>query len=172
MCISSFSNCIVGPKDPTAAADDLFSGYKKAVMKTRGPGKIPREDAILVQGVRNTAGDDTTSEPRGRNATPGAPVKASMSDGASRNQGGTVEYFVSHPCFVRGWEFFIPSPSLPLRGGGPKGRRGHRRADRICKGGYYPPAILQRKMISTQAIIPILVPCRIRAPFRSSNLLQ
>ena len=71
--------------------------YKKAVMKTRGPGKIPREDAILVQGSRNPAGDDTTSEPQGRNALPGAPVKASMSDSASCNQGGTVEYFVSHP---------------------------------------------------------------------------
>jgi hypothetical protein len=35
---------------------------QKAVMKTRGPGKIPREDAILVQGARNPAGDDTTSE--------------------------------------------------------------------------------------------------------------
>ena len=31
-------------------------------MKTRGPGKIPREDAVLVQGFRNPAGDDTTSE--------------------------------------------------------------------------------------------------------------
>ena len=39
----------------------------------------------------------TASEPRGRNALPGAPVTASMSDGFCRNQGGTVEYFVSHP---------------------------------------------------------------------------
>ena len=36
--------------------------YKKAVMKTCGSGKIPREDADLVQGARNPAGDDTTSE--------------------------------------------------------------------------------------------------------------
>ena len=66
--------------------------YKKAVMKTRDPGKIPREGAILVQGIRNTAGDDTTSEPRGRNAPTGAPVKASMSGFFGSNQGGTVEY--------------------------------------------------------------------------------
>ena len=70
---------------------------QKAVTKTRGPGKIPREGAILVQGIRNTAGDDTTSELRGRNAPTGAPVKASMSGRAICNQGGTVEYFVSHP---------------------------------------------------------------------------
>ena len=42
--------------------------------------------------------DDTTSEPFAGNGKPGAPVKASMSGGVFRhNQGGTVEYFVSHP---------------------------------------------------------------------------
>ena len=65
----------------------------------------------MLQGLRIPAADDTTSEPQGRNALPGAPVKASMSDGASRNQGGTVEYFVSHPCFVRGWDYFYALPS-------------------------------------------------------------
>ena len=60
-------------------------------------GKIPREDAALVQGIRTPAEDDTTSELCGRNATPGAPVIVPMSDGFCRNQGGTVEYFVSHP---------------------------------------------------------------------------
>ncbi len=40
---------------------------------------------------------DTTSELRVGNGPTGAPVIASMSDGESRNQGGTVEYFVSHP---------------------------------------------------------------------------
>ena len=35
---------------------------------------------------------DTTSEPLTGNGQTGAPVKASMSDGESRNQGGTVEY--------------------------------------------------------------------------------
>ena len=37
----------------------------------------------MVKGFRNTARHDTTSEPQGRNALPGAPVKASMSDGFS-----------------------------------------------------------------------------------------
>lgn len=47
----------------------------------------------LVQGDRNPAGDDTTSELWGRNAPPGAPVTASMSGSAMQgNQGGTVEY--------------------------------------------------------------------------------
>ena len=79
-------------------------------MKTRADRKIPREVATLVQGNCTPADSDTTSEPQVGNGLPGAPVKASMSDGLRRNQGGTVEYFVSHPCFVRGWEFFIPSP--------------------------------------------------------------
>ena len=54
---------------------------QKSCDEDMRPGKIPREDAILVQGGRNPAGNDTTSEPRGRNAPTGAPVKASMSDG-------------------------------------------------------------------------------------------
>ena len=51
----------------------------------------------MVQGFCNTAEDDTTSEPQIGNGLPGAPVIVPMSDGESRNQGGTVEYFVSHP---------------------------------------------------------------------------
>ena len=40
----------------------------------------------------------TASEPQVGNGPPGAPVNASMSDGGfHRNQGGTVDYFVSHP---------------------------------------------------------------------------
>ena len=66
-------------------------------MKTCRCGKIPREDAILVQGICTPAAVDTTSEPQTGNGLPGTPVKASMSDGLCRNQGGTVEYFVSHP---------------------------------------------------------------------------
>ena len=51
----------------------------------------------MVKGFCKTAFCDTTSELQGRNVLSGAPVKASMSDGNCRNQGGTVEYFVSHP---------------------------------------------------------------------------
>ena len=63
-------------------------------------GKIPREDAALVKGIRTPAVSVTTSEPRVGNVPPGAPVTASMSGSAVQgNQGGTVEYcfFVSHP---------------------------------------------------------------------------
>ena len=69
----------------------------KAVTKTSVSGKIPREEFTLVQEFRTPAGNDTTSELPGGNSRTGAPVKASMSDSASCNQGGTVEYFVSHP---------------------------------------------------------------------------
>ena len=43
--------------------------------------KESQRGARLVQGFRSPAGEDTTSEPQGRNAPPGTPVKASMSDG-------------------------------------------------------------------------------------------
>jgi len=66
-------------------------------MKTRLPGKIPRERYIWCKYLVTLPGKDTTSELRGRNAPPGAPVTVPMSDGLCRNQGGTVEYFVSHP---------------------------------------------------------------------------
>ena len=70
----------------------------KAVTKTRIFSRIPREGAILVQGICNTAEHDTTSEPTVGNSRPGTPVIVSMSGTALRcNQGGTVEYFVSHP---------------------------------------------------------------------------
>ena len=59
----------------------IFFLWLKAVMKTCVSGKIPREDAILVQGIRTPAGNDTTSEPPVGNVRTGAPVKASMSDG-------------------------------------------------------------------------------------------
>ena len=48
---------------------------------TRVSGKFPREYAVMVQGVRTPAEDDTTSEPPGGNTGTGTPVKASMSDG-------------------------------------------------------------------------------------------
>ena len=56
-------------------------------------GKILREGAALVKGIRTPAVSVTTSEPRVGNVPPGAPVTASMSGSAVRgNQGGTVEY--------------------------------------------------------------------------------
>ena len=63
-----------------------------------------------MQGFRTPAGTDTTSEPHGGNAMPGAPVTASMSDGPGRNQGGTVEYICIPPLIFQGWDIFMPSP--------------------------------------------------------------
>ena len=65
----------------------------------------------MVKGICTPAWIDTTSEPPVGNGRTGAPVIVPMSDGASRNQGGTVEYFVSHPCFVRGWDYFFTFPA-------------------------------------------------------------
>ena len=65
-------------------------------MKTRAARKTLREEPVGGKAPGHCQ-SDTTAEPQGRNALPGAPVKASMSDGYGRNQGGTVEYFVSHP---------------------------------------------------------------------------
>ena len=52
----------------------------------------------MLEGCCIPDSSHTASEPQAGNGLPGAPVKASMSDGVfCRNQGGTVEYFVSHP---------------------------------------------------------------------------
>ena len=85
----------------------MLNSLQKAVTKTRLRSKIPREDATLVQGIRTPAAVDTTSELTVGNGCSGAPVTASMSDGFCRNQGGTVDYFVSHPWFFRGGYFYI-----------------------------------------------------------------
>ena len=69
----------------------------------------------MLQGPRTPAGMDTTSEPRVGNGLPCTPVKAPMSDGESRNQGGTVEYFCIPPLFVQGVGFFMPSPEREIR---------------------------------------------------------
>ena len=102
-------------------------------MKTRLSGKILREKRIMVKAFCTPAGWDTTSEPQGRNALPGAPVKAfgqlekslsfrsvcdrksifqadPMSDGFGRNQGGTVEYICIPPLIRSGVGFFVPIP--------------------------------------------------------------
>jgi len=54
----------------------------------------------LVQGFRAPAEKDTTSEPQGRNAPPGAPVTASMSGSYYEQPGwnrGILHVTVSHP---------------------------------------------------------------------------
>ena len=54
---------------------------------------------------------DTTSEPLTGNGQTGAPVKASMSDGESRNQGGTVEYDLYPTPEFQGMGFFYTLPN-------------------------------------------------------------
>ena len=78
----------------------------------------------MLRGRRIPASLHTASEPQARNGLPGAPVKASMSDGGfRRNQGGTVEYFCIPPLILfRGWVFFIPF-SRNHKGGKPNGKR-------------------------------------------------
>ena len=76
------------------------------------PGKIPREEAILVQGFRTPAHADTTSEQPIGNGWTCAPVTAPMSDGFCRNQGGTVEYFSIPPLIFRGWGIFYTLPNV------------------------------------------------------------
>ena len=66
-------------------------------MKTRLPGKIPRERYIWCKYFVTLPGKDTTSELPVGNGWTGAPVIVPMSGEEIRNQGGTVEYFVSHP---------------------------------------------------------------------------
>ena len=49
------------------------------------------------------------------NAMPGAPVTASMSDGESRNQGGTVEYICIPPLIFQGMGYFFTLPNSKRR---------------------------------------------------------
>ena len=73
--------------------------------------KDSQREIRMVRGSRTPAASDTTSEPPGGNARTGAPVKASMSDGLCRNQGGTVECFCIPPLIFQGWDIFIcPKP--------------------------------------------------------------
>ena len=71
----------------------------------------------MVQGGCTPAGDDTTSEPQGRNALTGAPVKASMSGSYQSNQGGTVEYCLLciPPLIFQGMGIFYTFPTSKRR---------------------------------------------------------
>ena len=63
-----------------------------------------------MQGVCTPAGGDTTSELPVGNGRTGAPVTVPMSDGAGRNQGGTVEYFCIPPLYRQGMGLFLYPP--------------------------------------------------------------
>ena len=64
-----------------------------------------------MKGAGTPTFSDTTSEPSGGNTGSGAPVKASMSDGLRRNQGGTVEYICIPPLIFQGVGIFYTFPS-------------------------------------------------------------
>ena len=66
-------------------------------MKTRAAVRFPEREPPVLKDSCTPAKSVTTSELHGRNAMPGSPVSASMSGSLVCNQGGTVEYFVSHP---------------------------------------------------------------------------
>ena len=75
----------------------IFSLDKSCDEDTRSR-KDSQRGCRMVQGFRNPAGNDTTSEPQGRNALPGAPVNASMSDGLTAvTRVEPWNTFVSHP---------------------------------------------------------------------------
>ena len=65
-------------------------------MKTCAARKTLREEPVGGKAPGHCQ-SDTTSELQIGNGLPGVPVIVPMSDGVCRNQGGTVEYFVSHP---------------------------------------------------------------------------
>ena len=76
----------------------------------------------MVKGICNPADSATTSELWGRNASPGAPVIASMSDGnaVTRVEPWNTDLYPT-PDFVQGVGIFIPSPKS--KGGISNGKR-------------------------------------------------
>ena len=83
------------------------------------PGKIPREDAILVKGTRSPAAGDTTSELQVGNVLPGAPVMASMSGSAKAGQPGwnrgILLFYCIPPLIFQGMGYFFTLPKKDTR---------------------------------------------------------
>ena len=71
--------------------------------------KLPREVSVGEK-ILQTCAVHTTFEPSIGNGRSGTPVKASMSDGICRNQGGTVEYFCIPPLSFQGMGIFYAFP--------------------------------------------------------------
>ena len=76
---------------------------------------MPREEPTWCNGSALGTRLDTTSEPLTGNGQTGAPVKAPMSDGESRNQGGTVEYFCIPPLIFQGVGIFYTFSQIKRR---------------------------------------------------------
>ena len=67
----------------------------------------------MVQGIRNPAGKDTTSEPRVRKCHAGcARYSANEWLCVQSNQGGTVEYICIPPLFRQGMGIFYTLPQV------------------------------------------------------------
>ena len=74
--------------------------------------KVPREDAVLVKSICFLLFAIPLLSCMCGNAIPGAPVKASMSGEAIRNQGGTVEYICIPPLIFIGGGYFYAFPQI------------------------------------------------------------
>ena len=81
-----------------------------AVTKTRVTGKIPREASVWCKDAVPLPVTIPLPSRVCGNATPVAPVIEPMSDGVSRNQGGTVEYFCIPPLILQGVGIFYTLP--------------------------------------------------------------
>ena len=83
-------------------------------MKTCVPGKILQRGSRLLQGLRNPAGHDTTSELPAGNGRTGAPVTASMSDGSyavTRVEPWNTAYCIP-PLIFSGDGYFLYLPHI------------------------------------------------------------
>ena len=76
-------------------------------------GKILREGAALVKGIRTPAVSVTTSEPPGGNAGTGPPVTAAMSGGLAPQPGWNRGILNCIPPLIfQGWDFVYLLPPI------------------------------------------------------------
>ena len=89
----------------------------KAKTKTRADCQIPREDAIWCKASVTLRSTIPLPSRVCGNATPGAPVNASMSGSFQSNQGGTVEYcnYCIPPLIFSGDGYFLYLPHIKRR---------------------------------------------------------
>jgi len=98
-------------------ANDLcYDVCHKSCDEDMRPRKDSQRGLCLVQKACNPAVDDTTSELRGRNAPPGAPVNASMSDGCAVTRVEPWNTLYPTPDEFSGdGIIFIPSPNWVMQ---------------------------------------------------------
>ena len=98
-------------------ANDLcYDVCHKSCDEDTRPRKDSQRGLCLVQKACNPAVDDTTSELRGRNAPPGAPVNASMSDGCAVTRVEPWNTLYPTPDEFSGdGIIFVPSPNWVMQ---------------------------------------------------------